>query len=60
MGLSVRHNLLDAGIVSLLRERDVRTYAWIVHDRRRAEEILGWGVDGLIADDYEMLAAVTS
>jgi glycerophosphoryl diester phosphodiesterase len=60
LALSARHSLLDEALVSRLKERGVRIYAWVVHQRRRAEELLRWGVEGITSDDLALLAALRS
>ena len=60
VALSARHSLLDEGLVGRLKERGVRTYAWIVRRRRRAQELLRWGVQGITSDDLDLLAALRS
>lgn len=60
VGLSIRHNLLDERLVSHLKQRGVRIYAWIVRERARADTLLRWGIDGITSDDFQILAAVKS
>jgi len=54
-GTSIRHTLLSARTVRQLHEAGLRVYAWTVNTRSRAEELVGWGVDGLISDDLDVL-----
>jgi glycerophosphoryl diester phosphodiesterase len=58
--LSARHTLLSEGLVSRLKERGVRIYAWSVRHRRRTEELLRWGVHGITSDNLALLAALRS
>jgi glycerophosphoryl diester phosphodiesterase len=60
VGLSIRHNLLSEGLVSSLKQRGVRIYAWIVRERARADTLMRWGIDGITSDDFELLAAIRS
>ena len=41
--------------VAELREHVPECFAWGVDDRRRARELIEWGVTGVISDNYEML-----
>ncbi len=53
-GTSIRHTLLSAEVVARLHGAGLRVFAWTVNNRRRAEELLSWGVDGMISDDVEL------
>ena len=55
-GTSIRHTLLSADVVARLHEAGLQVFAWTVNNRHRAEELLGWGVDGLISDDINLHA----
>ncbi len=57
-GTSIRHTLLSAEVVARLHDAELRVFAWTVNNRHRAEELLGWGVDGLICDDVDLHAAL--
>lgn len=50
-GTSIRHTLLSADAVERLHDAGLQVFAWTVNNRHRAEELLGWGVDGLISDE---------
>jgi glycerophosphoryl diester phosphodiesterase len=52
--------LLDERLVSSLKQREVRIYAWIVRQWARADALLRWGVDGITSDDLDLLAALRS
>jgi glycerophosphoryl diester phosphodiesterase len=54
-GTSIRHTLLSADVVARLHAEGLRVFAWTVNTRHRAEELLAWGVDGVISDDVEVL-----
>ena len=54
-GTSIRHSLLSPGDVRRLHDAGLRVYTWTVNTRQRAEELLSWGVDGLISDEIEVL-----
>jgi glycerophosphoryl diester phosphodiesterase len=55
-GTSIRHTLLSPELVGRLHGAGLRVYAWTVNNPHRAEELLSWGVDGLIADNLDVLA----
>jgi glycerophosphoryl diester phosphodiesterase len=57
-GTSIRHTLLSAEVVARLHAAGLQVFAWTVNTRHRAEELLGWGVDGLISDDVTLHAEV--
>jgi glycerophosphoryl diester phosphodiesterase len=54
-GVSIRHTVLSGDIVARLHGEGLQVFAWTVNTRHRAEELLSWGVDGLISDDLEVL-----
>lgn len=55
-GHVVDQSLLDAGVVAALRARRPLVVAWGVRDAERGRTLLGWGIDGIIADDLGLLA----
>ena len=57
-GVSVHERLLDASIVAELRRIATVVMTWPVNDARRAAELVRIGVDGLITDRPDALAAV--
>lgn len=57
-GTSIRHTLLDADLVQRLHGTGLQVYAWTVNNRRRAAELLSWGVDGIISDDVDLFDEV--
>lgn len=60
VALSTRHSLLDEELAGHLKQQGVCVYAWVVRRRSRAEELLRWGVRGIISDDLDLLAALKS
>lgn len=56
-GISIHKQLLDESTTRLLRARAGVIMTWPVHDAEEARRLLAWGVDGLIADRFEPLAA---
>ncbi len=55
-GASIRHTLLSADVVRSLHAAGLQVCAWTVNTRHRAEELLAWGVDGIISDDVHLPA----
>lgn len=55
-GVVVHQRLLTRRLVFELRARHDHLFTWAVEDRRRAVELAGWGVTGLILDDLDLLA----
>lgn len=53
-GTSIRHTLLSPELIARLQDEGLLVYAWTVNTEHRAQELLDWGVDGLICDDLEM------
>ena len=51
-GASVRHTLLSPERVTELHAAGIEIYAWTVNLEDRARDLLSWGVDGIISDDY--------
>ena len=56
-GVSIHKALLDEATTRLLRARAKTVMTWPVLDVEEARRLLGWGVDGLIADRFEGLSA---
>lgn len=54
-GASIRHTLLTADRTARLHDAGLQVFAWSVNLKHRAEELLSWGVDGIISDDLKML-----
>jgi glycerophosphoryl diester phosphodiesterase len=50
-GTSIRQTLLSRDVVRRLHDAGLLVYAWTVNNPHRAQELLSWGVDGLIFDD---------
>ena len=54
-GTSIRQTLLTPRIVERLHNAGLQVYAWTVNNPRRGEELASWGVDGIIADNLDVL-----
>jgi glycerophosphoryl diester phosphodiesterase len=55
-GTSIRHTLLSADRVRRLHDAGLRVYAWTVNNPHRADELRQMGVDGIIADNFEVFS----
>lgn len=56
-GVSIHRRLLDAPTVADLRTRAELIVSWPVATAEEARRLGGWGVDGVITEHYEALAA---
>jgi glycerophosphoryl diester phosphodiesterase len=56
-GVSIHRKLLDARAVEELRRRADVVMTWPVRTREDVRELVGWGVQGLITDAPELVAA---
>jgi glycerophosphoryl diester phosphodiesterase len=54
--LIANHELLDAGLIEQIQSTGRRVLAYTVNDPGRAEELAGWGIDGLITDAVDRFA----
>jgi glycerophosphoryl diester phosphodiesterase len=54
-GTSIRHTLVTQDVVKKLHDAGLQIFAWTVNTHHRAEELLSWGVDGIISDDLDVL-----
>jgi glycerophosphoryl diester phosphodiesterase len=55
---SCYHGLLTPATVDALKGAGSTIFAWTVDDVERARTLLAWGVDGIISNDYGMLAGL--
>jgi glycerophosphoryl diester phosphodiesterase len=56
-GISIHRDLLDAGTVADLRTRADVVMTWPVASVEEARALAGWGVDGVITERFDALAA---
>lgn len=54
-GVSVRESLLVEKTVEWFEERDLMVYAWVVNDFERLNDLVDWGVDGIVTDNLAIL-----
>jgi glycerophosphoryl diester phosphodiesterase len=54
-GVSVRDNLLSAGLMTWLKQRRLAVFAWVVDDEARMNTLVNAHVDGLITGRLDML-----
>ncbi|MFN8638659.1 MAG: hypothetical protein U0360_04195 [Dehalococcoidia bacterium] len=59
LGVAVRHSLLhDRGDLEALQRYAPRVAAWTVDDVARARDLAAWGVDEVVSNHIEVLAAL--
>lgn len=58
-GVVVHRRLLTASLVTKLRQRHGLVFSWSIGDESVARRLVGWGVDGLIIDELDVLVALT-
>jgi glycerophosphoryl diester phosphodiesterase len=58
--VSVRHSLLDPGVVARLHAQVPTVVAWTVNDPRRARAVREFGVDGVTTDRAAVLRTLAS
>ena len=56
-GVSIHVGLLDAHVVKRLTTLGMRVLTWPVNTGERARLLQGWGVSGLISDEFETVQA---
>lgn len=59
-GTSIRHTLLTEDTMKRLHDAGLQVFAWTVNTHRRAEELLSWGVDGIISDNLDVLSKASA
>ena len=59
-GISIHRDLLDAGTVADLRTRADVVMTWPVASVEEARALAAWGVDGVITERFDALAAALS
>jgi len=58
-GLSVNHRAVrDAAWLRYFQARGYAVWCWTVNDARRARQLAGWGVDGLVGDNPALMQRV--
>jgi glycerophosphoryl diester phosphodiesterase len=59
-GVSIHRKLLDPAIVTWLRAHSALVLSWPVASSNEARELAWWGVDGLITERFEAIAAAVA
>jgi glycerophosphoryl diester phosphodiesterase len=54
-GVSVRHSLLTVDSVGSLKEKGLIVFAWTVNDAATMNELVEYGVDGIITDNLAIM-----
>jgi glycerophosphoryl diester phosphodiesterase len=47
--------LIDEELIQAVQEAGRRIFAWTVNDKRSMVRLAGWGIDGVISDDTQLL-----
>jgi glycerophosphoryl diester phosphodiesterase len=47
--------LIDEELIQAVQEAGRRIFAWTVNDKRSMVRLAGWGIDGIISDDTQLL-----
>jgi glycerophosphoryl diester phosphodiesterase len=53
--VSVRESLLSASAQAWFERRGLLTFAWVVNDESRMNQLVARGIDGLIADRLDIM-----
>jgi glycerophosphoryl diester phosphodiesterase len=54
-GVSVRESLLSASVQAWFERRGLLTFAWVVNDESRMNQLVARGIDGLITDRLDIM-----
>jgi glycerophosphoryl diester phosphodiesterase len=54
-GVSVRESLLSAPVQAWFERRGLMTFAWVVNDEQRLNELVSGGIDGVITDRLDIM-----
>ena len=54
-GVSVRESLLSAPVQAWFERRGLLTFAWVVNDEQRLNELVARGIDGVITDRLDIM-----
>jgi hypothetical protein len=54
-GVSVRDNVLTPAAQAWFEQRGLLTFAWVVNDERRMNQLVAEGIDGLITDRLDIM-----
>jgi glycerophosphoryl diester phosphodiesterase len=58
-GVCVHRSLLNAQLIDILKRRGLDIWTWTVDDVEQARELIATGIDGIISNRLEVLAALT-
>jgi glycerophosphoryl diester phosphodiesterase len=56
--VQMEDKLAGPGVIRALQNGGRRVHIWVVNDRERMQDLIGWGVDGLITDLPELAREV--
>jgi glycerophosphoryl diester phosphodiesterase len=54
-GVSIRDGLLEEETMDWLKATDLAVYAWVVNDFERLNQLVEWGVNGIVTDNLAIL-----
>ncbi|MEX2237990.1 MAG: glycerophosphodiester phosphodiesterase [Dehalococcoidia bacterium] len=57
-GTAIRHGLVSPALIEAFHARGLRILTWTIDSPARALELLSWGVDGIISNRLDLLAAI--
>jgi glycerophosphoryl diester phosphodiesterase len=52
----VQRSLVTQKLVRVVHEAEKKLFAWTVNDERSMQRLAGWGVDGIISDNPQLMA----
>jgi glycerophosphoryl diester phosphodiesterase len=58
-GVCVHRDLLDAQLIDILKRRGLEIWTWTVDDVEQARQLVATGIDGIISNRLEVLAALS-
>jgi glycerophosphoryl diester phosphodiesterase len=56
--VQIEDGLAGPGVIDAIRGAGQKTHVWVVNERRRMQDLLDWGVDGVITDLPELAREV--
>jgi glycerophosphoryl diester phosphodiesterase len=60
VAISIQQRLLDPATVRTLKDVAAHVMTWPINDAARAQELVDWGVDGVITDDIAVVREIVA